>query len=211
LEEVAVIVEVDPHEPEPWLIARASDQLRSGGLVVIPTDTVYGLTCGITHSEAIRRIYELKKMDAKKPLAILVPDMPTVGRFTRGVSTPVFRLLKRVLPGPYTFIFLASPEVPKIMLRKRRTIGIRMPDHPVTQALLAELDEPLLTTSIRNPDDDFVNDPGEIESRYGAKIDQVLDSGPLLPIPSTVIDLSGDQPVLVREGKGDVEVLEIFE
>ena len=205
-----VIVEVNSIEPEPWLIARAADKLKAGKLVVMPTDTVYGLTCGISHSDAIRRIYDIKKMDPKKPLAILVTDMPTVGRFAKGVTTPMFRLLKRVLPGPYTFIFEATPEVPKIMLRKRRTIGIRMPDHAVTRALLEELDEPLLTTSIRNPDDDFVNDPVEIEERYGDKIDLVIDSGRLLPIPSTVIDLSGDEPVLVREGKGDLGRLEMF-
>jgi tRNA threonylcarbamoyl adenosine modification protein (Sua5/YciO/YrdC/YwlC family) len=119
--------------------------------------------------------------------------------------------MKRVLPGPYTFIFEASPEVPKIMLRKRRTIGVRMPEHPVSLALLAELGEPLLSTSIRNPDDDFVNDPVEIDATYGNRIDIVIDSGPLLPIPSTVVDLSGGEPVLLREGKGDVESLEMFD
>jgi tRNA threonylcarbamoyl adenosine modification protein (Sua5/YciO/YrdC/YwlC family) len=206
-----VILEIDPVEPESWLIARASDLLRRGGIVVIPTDTVYGLTCGITHPDAIRRVYDLKKMDPKKPLSILIADLRAVGRYARGVSTPSYRLLKRVLPGAFTFIFEASSEVPKIMLRKRRTIGIRMPDHPVTQALLAELDEPLLSTSIRNPDDDFVNDPGEIEARYGGQIDMVIDSGPLLPNPSTVVDLSGSEAVLVRDGKGDVASLELFE
>jgi tRNA threonylcarbamoyl adenosine modification protein (Sua5/YciO/YrdC/YwlC family) len=206
-----MLVEINPSEPEPWLIGRAADLIRKGGLVVIPTDTVYGLTCGITHSQAIRRVYDLKKMDPKKPLAILVSDMRTVGQYARGVSTPAYRLLKRVLPGPYTFIFEATAEVPKIMLRKRRTIGIRMPSHAVTQAMLAELDEPLLSTSIRNPDDDFVNDPVEIEGRYGDQIDLVVDGGRLLPIPSTVVDLSGDEPVLVREAKGDVATLELFE
>jgi tRNA threonylcarbamoyl adenosine modification protein (Sua5/YciO/YrdC/YwlC family) len=205
-----VIVEIDPAQPQPWLIGRAADTLRRGGVVVIPTDTVYGLTCRISNQDAIRRIYELKKMDPKKPLSILVDDMGTIGRYARGVSTPAFRLMKRVLPGPYTFIFEATGEVPKIMLRRRRTIGVRMPDHPVSQAILDELDEPLLSTSIRNPDDDFVNDPGEIEQRYGARIDMVLDAGILLPIPSTVVDLSGEEPVLVREGKGDVDALQLF-
>jgi tRNA threonylcarbamoyl adenosine modification protein (Sua5/YciO/YrdC/YwlC family) len=176
----------------------------------VPTDTVYGLTCGIGNHDAIRRIYELKEMDHKKPLSILVGDMQMVGRYARGVTTPAFRIMKRVLPGPYTFIFEASPEVPKIMLRKRRTIGIRIPDHPVVHALLAELSEPLLSTSIRNPDDDFVNDPVEIEERFGGRIDVVLDAGRLLPLPSTVVDLSGDRPVLVRDGKGDVDALQLF-
>ncbi len=129
----------------------------------MPTDTVYGLTCGITHHDAIQRIYKLKDMDAKKPLSILVGDMSMIGRYAKGVSTPAFRLLKRVLPGPYTFIFEASPEVPKIMLRKRRTVGIRMPDNPIALALLQELNEPLLSSSIRDPELDFVNDPEEIE------------------------------------------------
>ena len=206
-----MIVEIDPEEPESWLIGQAANVLRRGGIVVTPTDTVYGLTCCIDQPDAIKRVYALKDMDPKKPLAILVPDMPTIGRFAKGVSTPAFRVMKRVLPGPYTFIFQASPEVPKIMLRKRRTIGVRMPDHPVSLALLAELGEPLLSTSIRNPDDDFVNDPVEIDATYGNRIDIVIDSGPLLPVPSTVVDLSGGEPVLLREGKGDVEALEMFD
>ncbi len=206
-----MILEIDPIEPEPWLLPRATKVLREGGIVVMPTDTVYGLTCGITHHKAIQRIYKLKDMDAKKPLSILVGDMSMVGRFTKGVSTPAFRLLKRVLPGPYTFIFEASPEVPKIMLRKRRTIGIRMPDNPIALALLQELDEPLLSSSIRDPELDFVNDPEEIDRLYGKKVEMVIDGGILLPVPSTVVDLSGTEPVLLRDGKGDVETLELFD
>jgi len=205
-----VIVEIDPTEPESWLVARAADVLRKGGVAIIPTDTVYGLACGISHAKAIKRIYELKNMDSKKPLAILVDDMTTVGQYAKGVTTPYYRLLKRVLPGPYTFIFEASAEVPKIMLRKRRTIGLRMPDHPIALALLAELDEPLLTTSVRTPDDQWVIEPVEVESTLDHRVDVVVDGGPLVATPSTVVDLSGDSPVLVREGKGDVDDLELF-
>jgi tRNA threonylcarbamoyl adenosine modification protein (Sua5/YciO/YrdC/YwlC family) len=212
LEEVGefVILEIDPVEPEPWLLARAAQVLRDGGIVVMPTDTVYGLTCGITHHDAIRRIYKLKDMDPKKPLSVLVSDMSMVGRFAKGVSTPAYRLLKRVLPGPYTFIFEASPEVPKIMLRKRRTIGIRMPDNPIALALLEEMGEPLLSSSIRDPEHDFVNNPDEIERSFGSDVEMVIDGGILLPVPSTVVDLSGDEPVLIRDGKGDVDTLELF-
>jgi tRNA threonylcarbamoyl adenosine modification protein (Sua5/YciO/YrdC/YwlC family) len=205
-----VILEIDPVEPEPWLLARAAQALRDGGVVVMPTDTVYGLTCSINHPEAIRRIYKLKDMDPKKPLSILVSDMTMVGRYARGVTTPAFRLLKRVLPGPYTFIFEASPEVPKVMLRKRRTIGIRMPDNPIALALLEQLAEPLLSSSIRDTEQVFVNDPEEIERSFGDDVEMVIDGGILLHVPSTVIDLSGDEPVLIREGKGDVETLELF-
>jgi tRNA threonylcarbamoyl adenosine modification protein (Sua5/YciO/YrdC/YwlC family) len=205
-----LILEIDPVEPEPWLLARAAQVLREGGVVVMPTDTVYGMTCGITHHEAIRRIYRLKDMDPKKPLSILVGDMTMVGRYARGVTTPSFRLLKRVLPGPYTFIFEASPEVPKIMLRKRRTIGVRMPDNPIALALLEEMGEPLLSSSIRGPEEDFVNDPEEIETSLGSDVEMVIDGGILLPVPSTIIDLSSGEPVLLREGRGDVESLELF-
>ena len=205
-----MILEIDPVEPEPWLLARAAQVLRDGGIVVMPTDTVYGLTCGITHHDAIRRIYKLKDMDPKKPLSVLVSDMSMVGRFAKGVSTPAYRLLKRVLPGPYTFIFEASPEVPKIMLRKRRTIGIRMPDNPIALALLEEMGEPLLSSSIRDPEHDFVNNPDEIERSLGSDVEMVIDGGILLPVPSTVVDLSGDEPVLIRDGKGNVDTLELF-
>ena len=205
-----MILEIDPVEPEPWLLARAVHVLRDGGVVVMPTDTVYGITCGISHHEAIRRIYKLKDMDPKKPLSILVGDMAMVGRYARGVSTPAFRLLKRVLPGPYTFIFQASPEVPKIMLRKRRTIGIRMPDNPIALALLAEMGEPLLSSSILDPEQAFVNDPEEIDASLGDRVGMVIDGGILTPVPSTVVDLSGSEPVLLSEGRGEVETLELF-
>ena len=205
-----MIVEIDPVSPEPWLVARAAGVLRKGGVAIIPTDTVYGLACGISHAKAIKRIYTLKDMDPKKPLAILVGDMTTIGQYARGLTTPYFRLLKRVLPGPYTFIFEATSEVPKIMLRKRPTIGVRMPVHPITLALLEELDEPLLTTSVRTPDDQWVIEPVEVESTLDDRVDVVVDGGPLVAQPSTVVDLSGSEPVLVREGKGDVDDLELF-
>ena len=204
-----MILEIDPVEPEPWLLPRAAQVLRDGGVVVMPTDTVYGLTCGINHHDAIKRIYKLKDMDPKKPLSILVGDMSAVGKYAKGVSTPAFRILKRVLPGPFTFIFEASAEVPKIMLRKRRTIGIRMPDNPIALALLAEMGEPLLSSSIRDPEELFVNDPEEIEKSLGNHVDMVIDGGILTPTPSTVVDLSGPEPVLLRDGKGDVETLEL--
>jgi len=206
-----VLLEIDPLQPEPWLLVRAIHALRRGGVVVVPTDTVYGLTCSIGHASAIERIYALKSMDPKKPLAILVSDLRMAGRYAKGISTPVYRMMKRVLPGPYTFIFEATSEVPKIMLRRRRTVGIRIPDNPIALALLEELGEPLLTTSIRTPEDEIVNDPEEIERTYDRRIDLVIDGGPLLPVPSTVVDFSNGEPVLVRQGRGDVAALELFD
>ncbi len=207
----SVLLEVDPLDPQPWLVARVVEVLRKGGVAVLPTDTVYGLACAITHPEAIERIYALKDLDPKKPLSILVRDLRMVSRYARGVTTPVYRLLKRVLPGPYTFIFRATDEVPKIMLRRRKTIGIRIPDTPIVMTVLDGLEEPILTTSILTPEDQFLNDPIEIERVVGRWVDLVVDGGVMVPNPSTVVDLSGDEPVLVREGKGDLAPLELFE
>ena len=205
-----MLIEVDPFEPEPWLVARCADIIRRGGVAVVPTDTVYGLACGISQVGAIKRIYQLKDLDPKKELALLVPDMQTIGKYAKGVTNPVFRMMKRVLPGPYTFIFQSSPEVPKIMLRKRKTIGIRLPANPTLLAILAELNEPMITTSIRTPDDDFISDPMTIEEMYGAKVDLVINGGPLDPEPSTVVDFSEGSPELIRAAKGDVDTLELL-
>ncbi len=204
-----MFVQIDPTEPESWLIARAAQVLKRGGVGVIPTDTVYGLACCISQDEAIRKVYDLKGLDPKKPLSILVADLRIAGQYARGISTPNYRMMRRVLPGPYTFICRATEEVPKIMLRKRKTIGIRIPDTPIVLALLEELGEPLITTSVRTPDDQILNEPTELENRFGSKIDLLIDGGPLLPEPSTVVDITGPDPVLVREGRGDVDALEL--
>jgi len=205
-----VLLDIDPVSPEPWLVVRAADVLSRGGVAVVPTDTVYGMTCTLGQPRAIERIYALRDLDPKKPLAILFPDLQTVGRFARGISTPAYRLMRRVLPGAYTFIFQASSEVPKIMLRKRKTIGVRIPDNPIALAILERLGEPLLSTSILTEDDQYLNDPLEIDQIFERRVDAVVNGGPLLPQPSTVVDLSGDEPILIREGRGDVEALEMF-
>ncbi len=202
-----MLLAIDRVEPEHWLLARVVDVLRKGGVVVFPTDTVYALGCDIYAEAAIQRVYRIKKIDPKKPLSIIVSDQAMAGRYVRSLPNNVFRLMKRVLPGPYTFILEASNEVPKIMLRKRRTIGVRIPDDPVTLALVKSLGNPLLTTSIRQPDDAILNDPMEIEARYARDIDLVVDGGPLLPEPSTVVDFTLPEPEVVRVGRGDPDVL----
>lgn len=206
-----MLLQVDPQEPEPWLLVKAVDVLRRGGVVITPTDSVYAIACDISHHDAIRRVYALKDMDPKKPLSILLAEIGLIGTYARGVSTPYYRMMKRVLPGPYTFIFEASNEVPKIMLHKRRTIGIRIPDNPVLLALLSQLDNPLLTTSVRTAAAEVVTDPVDLEGHLGNRIDIVIDGGIQVPQPSTVVDLSSDPPVLIREGKGDVAALQLFD
>jgi len=206
-----VLLTIDPRDPEPWLAARVVNVLRRGGVVVVPTDTVYGYACLLEDGEAVRRLYQAKGITAAKRLSILVGDLATAARYAKGMTTPVFRMMKRVLPGPYTFIFQATPEVPRTMLRKRRTIGIRYPDCPILLAVLSQLGAPLLSTSVRNEADEWLLDPMEIEAKLGGSVDLVVDGGKLPNEPSTVIDLSGDEPVLVRRGKGDVAALELFQ
>jgi len=202
-----MLLSIDPEQPEPWLIGRVANTLRRSGVVVIPTDTVYALACSLESAEAVERLYEVKGITPAKRLSLLVPDIATASRFTRGITNSVFRAMRRVLPGPYTFIFAASTEAPRIMLRKRRTVGIRLPDSPIALALLAELGEPLLTTSVRGPQDEFLLDPAAIEDELGSQVDLVVDGGLLANEPSTVVDLSGGEPVVVREGKGDPAAL----
>lgn len=199
-----MLLSIDPKQPEPWLVGRVVNVLRRGGVTVIPTDTVYSFACALHNAAAVDRLYEVKGITPAKHLSILVPDIATASRFTRGITNTMFRTMRRVLPGPYTFIFAASTEVPRIMLRKRRTVGIRLPANPIVLAMLAELGEPLLTTSVRDRSDEFLLDPAVIDDDLGGQVDMVVDGGLLDKEPSTVVDLSGPEPVIVREGKGDV-------
>lgn len=205
-----MLLAIDPREPEPWLVGRAAAVLRRGEVIVIPTDTVYAFACALDNSDAVERLYELKGITPAKRLSILVSDIATASRYARGLSNPVFRMMRRVLPGPYTFIFQASSEVPRIMLRKRRTVGLRLPDCPIALALLAELGTPLLTTSVRNARQELLLDPAEIAENLAGQLELVVDGGLLTNEPSTVVDLSGPEPVLLRKGKGDVDALELF-
>ena len=202
-----MLLTVDPLEPEPWLMARAIQTLRRGGVVVLPTDTVYALACSLDDAGAIERLYGVKGITPAKHLSLLVGDVATASRYAKGITNTVFRMMRRVLPGPYTFIFQATSEAPRIMLRKRRTVGIRIPDCPIISAILAELPCPLLSTSVRNASDEFILDPAEIEANLSGQVDLVVDGGLLVNEPSTVVDLSGDEAVLVREGKGSVDAL----
>jgi tRNA threonylcarbamoyl adenosine modification protein (Sua5/YciO/YrdC/YwlC family) len=202
-----MLLTIDPLDPEPWLVARVVQALKKGDVVVIPTDTVYAYACSLNDRDAPRRLYEIKGMSPAKRLSILVPDIKTASRYARDIPNPVFRAMRRVLPGPYTFIFQATGEVPRIMLRKRRTVGIRLPDCPIVLDILAELGEPLLSSSVRSSADEFILDPVSIEEASKDELAMVVDGGLLPNEPSTVVDLSDDEPVLVREGKGDVSEL----
>lgn len=196
-------LQIDGEYPELWRLDAVARAVREGGLGVIPTDTVYAFVCGIGSKRAIERLYRVKELDQKKPLSILCQDLRAVSEYTRGIPTSAYRAMKRCLPGPYTFILKASSQVPRIMLRKRRTVGVRVPDDDICAALLQALDEPLLCSSVRTKDDSFWNDPAQISDEFGKRLDFVVDGGERLAEPSTVIDLTGRVAEVIREGKGD--------
>ncbi len=194
---------VHPRNPQGRHIARAVEGLKNGGIIVYPTDTVYGLGCDITQRDAIDRIIRIKGRDPKKPMSFVCADLTHISKYAN-VSDFAYKILKRHLPGPYTFVLPASRETPKILQSKQRTVGIRMPDHPVPLALVAELGEPLLSTSANRTSEETVSDPDDLEDRFGHDVDFILECGPLPVLPSSVISLVDDRVEVLRVGAGDV-------
>lgn len=173
-------------------------------MLVYPTDTVYGLGCAIDRKKAVDRIYQIKRMPKNHPLTLVCPSLSNIAKYAY-VDDFAYRIMKRLVPGPYTFILRATREVPRLLLRKRKTVGIRVPDHPVPLALVEALGMPLLSTSA-TLDDEAVADPDELATQFRS-VDIVLDAGWGGLDPSTVLDLTGDEPVVVREGVGPVDFL----
>jgi tRNA threonylcarbamoyl adenosine modification protein (Sua5/YciO/YrdC/YwlC family) len=202
-------VEVQPvyiDSPHRKQVVHAVKILKQGGVIVYPTDTIYGLAADIYNKEAIAKIFKIKKVSNQKLLSFICPDLREVAQWAH-VPTNVFRIMRRVLPGKYTFILPASREVPKAILQKRKTVGIRVPDSEVARDLVMELGRPLLSTSVPNEEDDYFTDPWEIAERYKYDIDLILDAGVLPDLPSTIVDFSVDPPEIIREGAGDVDAL----
>ena len=194
-------LEVHPDNPQVRYIGNAVDALEKGGLICYPTDTIYGIGCDIFNKKAIAKIYQLKGKNYKSPLSFIVPNLKDIAKFAH-VSTPAYKLMKRYLPGPYTFVLEATKLVPKIMLSKRRTVGIRIPDDNVCLMLLKEFANPIVSTSTSLNGIEVTNDPEDIAKRWGHAVEIFLDSGPSSLEPSTVIDLTGTEPVVLRKGKG---------
>src|SRR5687768_344780 len=197
-------IEVNPEHPEPRKIERAVDTLRRGGVIAYPTDTVYGLGCDIFQKKAIERIYQMKQMKEDQPLAFVCPDLGDIARYAL-VDDRSYRVMRRLLPGPYCFILPATREVPKILMMKRKTVGIRVPAHPVPQALLKALGNPIVSTSA-TAQGEQLNDPADIDLAF-PQLDLILDAGWGMLEPSTVVDMTGDAPEIVREGVGSVEAI----
>ncbi len=195
---------VHPENPQTRLVKQAVALIHEGAVMAYPTDSAYALGCHIGDKGAMERIVRLRELDERHNFTLLCRDLSDIATYAK-VDNATYRLLKSCTPGAYTFILAATSEVPRRLLHpKRKTIGIRIPDNAICQALLAELGEPLLTSTLQLPGDDFpLCDPEEIRDRLGSRLDLIIDGGHGPHLPTTVVDLSGDAPALLREGGGD--------
>jgi tRNA threonylcarbamoyl adenosine modification protein (Sua5/YciO/YrdC/YwlC family) len=202
---VSQLFEVHPQNPQPRLLRQAAQILHEGGIVAVPTDSSYALVCRLDDKAAAENLRRLRQVDDKHHLTLLCRNLGELASYAR-VDNRQYRLLKMATPGPYTFILEATKEVPRRLSHpSRRTIGLRVPDHQVTQELLALFGEPLLATTLIPPGEtEPLNDATEIRARFQKGLQAVVDAGACKREPTTVIDLSGEEPVLVRQGQGDL-------
>jgi tRNA threonylcarbamoyl adenosine modification protein (Sua5/YciO/YrdC/YwlC family) len=199
-----MLLPIHPDNPQPRNIQTAVDCLKKGGVIIYPTDTIYGLGCDIFNADAITRICRIKHIDPRKAqFSFICNDLSHLSNYAKSIGTPLFRLLKSCLPGPYTFILEASRQVPKQLKAKKDTVGIRVPDHNITRQLVLELGHPLMSVSLPMDEEvEYFTDPELMYDRFSNLTDLVIDGGPGSIIPSTVIDCTGSEPVLIREGAG---------
>lgn len=201
-------LKVHRDNPEQRHLTRAVELLRDGGVIIYPTDTVYGLGCSVENTRAIERIQLIKRQRDDKPFSFVCSDLTHISEYAH-VSNPAFKIMRRLIPGPYTFILPAARmrQLPRILVSKRKTVGIRVPDSAVTLALVGALGHPVLSTSVTLEDGAPMGDPDLIAENFNNQVDLILDSGPLGDISSTVLDLTGDAPEIIRQGAGDVSFL----
>lgn len=202
---VAQLIEIHPQDPQPRRVKAVVEVIRKGGLIAYPTDSSYAFGCHIGDKKAIDRIHRIRRTDKKHNFTLVCADLTEISVYAR-VDNWAYRLLKSMTPGPYTFVLPATREVPKRLQNpKRRTIGLRVPDHVLVRAMLEELGEPIMSSTLMLPGDDLpLTDPLEIEERIGHQIEAIIDSGPTGIEPTTVLDLSHDSVEILRVGKGDV-------
>lgn len=198
-----MILSINPKNPEKRKIRQVAQALNDGAVIAYPTDTVYGVGCSIYKKNAIERVYEIKGKGRNRLLSIICADLKDISQYAQ-VTNYAYKTMKRLLPGPYTFILQATKLVPKILITKRKTVGIRIPDNPICLNLVRELGHPIITASVAKADSELFSDPYEIGDRLKGLIDMVIDGGKIVAQHSTVVDLTGDVPQIVRVGKGDI-------
>jgi tRNA threonylcarbamoyl adenosine modification protein (Sua5/YciO/YrdC/YwlC family) len=204
----AELLKIHPLNPEQRKIRYVVDVLSKGGLIVYPTDTIYGLGCSLMNKKGLSRLCHLLEIKPEKlDLSFICQDISQISEYVRRIDTPVFKVLKKALPGPFTFIFESSHKVPKILDVNKKTVGIRIPDHPVPRLIVEILGSPLITSSIKSDDmiREYTTDPEEMYEDFKHKVDLVIDSGAGGNVPSTVVDCTGPEMETVRQGLGDLE------
>ena len=195
---------INQENPQVRLIGKVVEQLRRGAVICYPTDTVYGIGCDIFNQKAVKKIHQIKKRPKDKPFSFMCSSFKDVSKYCH-ISNMAYRLMRKHLPGPYTFILPTMKIVPKIMTSKQKTVGIRVPDNAICRALIEELGNPILTTSASSESAELpMAEAYEIEEHMGNQVDVIIDGGPVYPEPSSIISFVGDIPEIVREGKGDI-------
>ena len=199
-----MLVQLHPQNPQPRLLKQIAECLKDGGIIIYPTDTIYGLGCDIFQQKAIERICKIKNVDPQKAqLSFICRDLSHLSDYTKSIDTPLYRMLKTFLPGPFTFILPASKQVPKILKSKKETIGLRIPDNIICQEILESLDNPILSASLPGETAEEFTDPEIIFEKFGEQVDFVIDGGPGGLIPSTIIDCTTDDWQIIRQGLGE--------
>jgi len=198
-----MMIEIHPEHPQARLISRVVACLRDGGIIAYPTDTTYGIGCSIFNKKGIEKIYQMKKREHKKPFSFICPNLSEVARFAR-VSNTAFKILKRYLPGPYTFVLEATRDVPDLLMTRQKTVGIRIPDNRICLEIVQMLGNPIVTTSANLSGEEPTGTPSIIEDNFGKQLDIVVDGGELTKEVSSVVSLIGDAPEVLRVGTGDL-------
>jgi tRNA threonylcarbamoyl adenosine modification protein (Sua5/YciO/YrdC/YwlC family) len=201
-----MILEINPMHPEPRKIKKVVEVLANGGIIAYPTDTFYGIGCDLLNKAAIEKIYQLKRRSPSQPFSFICSDLKNISEYAQ-VTNYAYKTMKRLLPGPYTFVLEGSRLVPKIMVMKRQTVGIRVPDHPICLAIVEEFGHPIISTSATDAETNAVlSTPREIQEKLGHALDLLVDGGIVPGVPSSVISLIDDTPEILREGAGDLSV-----
>ena len=205
---MAQFIQIHPKDPQPRLVKRSADCIRENGVIIYPTDSGYALGCGMDNKDGLERIRRLRRLGDDHNFTLVCSDISQVSTFAK-MNNEAFRLIKSLTPGAFTFILTATRETPKrLQHAKRKTIGIRLPDDPITDAVVRELDEPLFSTTLILPgDEEAMADPEDIRDRLDREVDLIIDAGVVPYGPTTIIDLTGDSPEIIRQGKGIAESL----
>lgn len=203
-----MLVKIFPQNPELKRVDQAVKILKDGGVLIYPTDSVYSLGCDLLNHKAVQKVAAIKGVKAEKThFTIVFKDLSTLADYTLPFDQWVYKLMKKALPGPFTFILKANNNVPKIFRSKKKTIGIRVPDNPIPQILVERLGNPIISTSIKDEDEviEYITDPELVYEKYKSKVDAVIDGGYMNNVATTIVDCTGDEPIIVRQGIGNLD------